>query len=346
MIEYDSIHSNDTSSDESESVNTEDEEAENEDVIRFLAGSTSSINGNKKSPKDHSNCSNSSASYLEVKKIFQNLGLSPTKFLENSPVKHSKEVDQFNKLKQRNEQNEDSHQKTGWRDTPISKIRLTYGMEIEHGNVKDKVVSPSKSLVTKSLKSTSRNLCTVQSNTKETNDIAKDHKSTTDNHNISTSVKISGNNKIRISTSSVLKPKDTFPSSSASTKRMDKSSNSSSSGTPSGSSSQSASVGEKRPLSSNTSGPQEHHIDDNDDETKRKKQKMSSASTASLSSGSSNVPSAKDETNTGKDSSSSSNIAPASSTVGTGSAGSTTGKSGRSTRGSSSEKNLGILFQI
>lgn len=166
-IEYDSIHSNDISSDESESVNSEDEDAENEDVIRFLAGSTSSINGNKKSPKDRTNCSNSSASYLEVKKIFQNLGLSPTKFLENSPAKHSKEIDQLTKLKQRNEKNDDSHHKNEWRDVPISKIRLTYGMETEHGNVKDKLVSPSKSSLNKPLKSTSRDLYNVQFNTKE-----------------------------------------------------------------------------------------------------------------------------------------------------------------------------------
>jgi hypothetical protein len=281
-----------------------------------------------------------------VKKIFQNLGLSPTKFIENSPAKHSKEIDQLTKLKQRNEKNDDSHQKNEWRDVPISKIRLTYGMESEHGNVKDKLVSPSKSSLSKPLKSTSRDLCNVQFNTKEKHIIAKQFQTTADNQNSTTCVKLSGNSKIRISTSSLLKPKQTFSSSNAPTKRMEKSSTSSSGGTSSGPSSQSASVGEKRPLSSNTSGPQDHHIDDNDDETKRKKQKLSSASSASLSSGSSNVACSKDETNTGKDLSSSSNIAPASSTVGTSSAGSATGKSSRNTRGSSSEKILGIHFHI
>jgi hypothetical protein len=147
------IHSNSTSSDESEV--TEDEEAEIEDVVRFLTGNSSSANGNRKSPKDRANCSSSSGCYLEVKRVFQNLGLSPTKFLENSPVKHNKESSKFSSTKfyKRPEQPQDALQQSPSRDIPPSKIRLTYGIEFDGGNVKDRLTSPNKRSIAKSANS-------------------------------------------------------------------------------------------------------------------------------------------------------------------------------------------------
>jgi len=340
------IQSNNTSSDESEF--TEDEEAENEDVVKFLTGnSSSSINGSKKSPKDRANCSTSSGSYVEVKKVFQNLGLSPTKFLENSPVKQGKEIDKTIKLKSYTRPEvatEDIYHNHESRDTPLSKLRLTYGMEIGDRNVKDDLISPTKPSFNKSSKTIAKSTDNVNSNTKEESyDNTRKYQSTPEkkNSNSSSHVKFSGINRIRISTNNIPKTKDISTLISASSRKMDKPVATASTGSSSSSSNPNASVGEKRPLSSTGTAPQDHHIDDNDEESKRKKQKISSTSSASSSSGSLSGTLAKEEVNPGKDALHSSNSGSTSSTGGTGITGSTSGKGGRSTRGSSSEKNTG-----
>ena len=335
------IHSNSTSSDESEV--TEDEEAEIEDVVRFLTGNSSSGNGNRKSPKDRTNCSSSSGCYLEVKRVFQNLGLSPTKFLENSPVKHNKESSKFSSTKyyKRPEQPQDALQQSPSRDIPPSKIRLTYGIEFDGGNVKDRLTSPNKRSITKSANSS------VKEHTASVKVITKEQLRYKAREYPSSSTILgtqglefeSHCNRLKISSTAIAQNQDNPISIIESSNRMDKSSASASSGSSSVSSGQSAAAGEKRSLPASTA--QEHHTNDNDDETKRKKQKTSSVSSAPNTSGSLGVGGGKEDGSGGKDSMSSTTTATASSSATASSAGSGSAKPGRSTRGSSSEKITG-----
>ena len=337
------IHSNSTSSDESEV--TDDEEAEIEDVVRFLTGNSSSANGNRKSPKDRTNCSSSSGCYLEVKRVFQNLGLSPTKFLENSPVKHNKGSINVSSTKyyKRPEQPQDALQQSPSRDIPPSKIRLTYGIEFDGGNVKDRLTSPYKRSITKSANSSVKeHTASVKVVTKEQLRYkAREYPSSSTILGTQGSEFESHSNRLKISSTAIAQNQDNPISIIESSKRMDKSSASASSGSSSVSSGQSAAAGEKRSLPASSSTAQEHHTNDNDDETKRKKQKTSSSSSAPITSGSLGVGGGKEDASGGKDSMSSSPTATASSGVTASSAGSGSAKPGRSTRGSSSEKITG-----
>ena len=338
------IHSNSTSSDESEV--TEDEEAEIEDVVRFLTGNSSSANGNRKSPKDRTNCSSSSGCYLEVKRVFQNLGLSPTKFLENSPVKHNRESSKLSSTKyyKRPEQPQDTLQQSPSRDIPPSKIRLTYGIEFDGGNVKDRLTSPNKRSITKSANSrVKEHTASGKVITKEQLRYNAREYSSSSTIPVTQGLEFEANsdcNRLKISNTAIAQNQDNPISIIESSKRMDKSSASASSGSSSASSGQSAVAGEKRSLPSSSTA-QEHHTNDNDDETKRKKQKTSSTSSAPNTSGSSGVGGGKEDGSGGKDSMSSSTTTTASSVVTASSAGSGSVKPGRSTRGSSSEKITG-----
>ena len=338
------IHSNSTSSDESEV--TEDEEAEIEDVVRFLTGNSSSSNGNRKSPKDRTNCSSSSGCYLEVKRVFQNLGLSPTKFLENSPVKHNKESSKFSSAKyyKRPEQPQDALQQSPSRDIPPSKIRLTYGIEFDGGNVKDRLASPNKRSITKSANSrVKEHTASVKVITKEQLRYNAREYSSSSTIPVTQGLEFESHacNRLRISNTAIPQNQDNPISITESSERMDKSSASATSGSSSVSSGQSAVAGEKRSLPSSSSTAQEHHANDNDDETKRKKQKTSSTSSAPITSGSLGAGGAKEDGGGGKDPMSSSTTATSSSGVTASSAGSGSAKAGRSTRGSSSEKITG-----
>ena len=326
-------NSSNISSDESEPIDSEEEEAENEDVIKFLSGQSSATNGNKRSP----NCPNSGGSYLEVKKVFQNLGLSPTKFLD-SPVKSNKNIDKLTTLKSFTcpASAKDSHRRDKGRDVPISKTRLTYGMEIDDGYSKNDLVTPSNHSISKSSKSNSRDIDSNKTNTKEIYDTTKPRQiDNTNKDSSSSNTTLSGNTRIRISTNHISKPKEFSNSLTIINRKMDKSSNS-------GSSNQNPSAGEKRPLSS-VNPSQEQHNDDIDDETKRKKQKISS-SVASATSG--KDVSGKDDTNVGKETSALSGTTSTASTGGTVGNSSSSGKGGRSTRGSSSEKTTGAYFHF
>ena len=330
-------HSSNISSDESEPIDSDEEEAENEDVVKFLTGNSSTTNGNKKSP----NCPNSGGSYLEVKKVFQNLGLSPTKFLENSPIKSTKNIDKLTTLKTFTcpASATESHHRDKGRDVPISKTRLTYGMEIDDGSTKNDLASPSNQSVNKSSKSNSRDSEIVKVTTKEIYQTTKPRQIDPVDRNISSShVTLSGNTKIKISSSNISKSRDISNSVTSIGRKMDKSSSSGGTTGTAGSSNQNSSAGEKRPLPS-TNPAQDQHLEDNDDETKRKKQKISSSSGASSSS---KEGSGKEDTNIGKDGSNLSNTTSTTSTGGVGGNGSTLGKGGRSTRGSSSEKSAGM----
>ena len=337
------IHSNSNSSDESEV--TDDEEAEIEDVVRFLTGNSSSGNGNRKSPKDRTNCSSSSGCYLEVKRVFQNLGLSPTKFLENSPVKHNKDSSKFSSTKfyKRPEQPQDTLQQSPSRDIPPSKIRLTYGIEFDGGNVKDRLTSPNKRSITKSANSrVKEHTASVKVITKEQLRYKAREYPSSSTIPVTQGLEFESHcNRLQISSTAIAQNQDNPISI---IKRMDKSSASASSGSSSVSSGQSAAAGEKRSLPSSTA--QEHHTNDNDDETKRKKQKTSSVSSAPNTSGSLGVGGGKEDGSGGKDSMSSTTTATASSSATASSAGSGSAKPGRSTRGSSSEKITGNEMSI
>ena len=334
------IHSNGNSSDESEV--TDDEEAEIEDVVRFLTGNSSSGNGNRKSPKDRTNCSSSSGCYLEVKRVFQNLGLSPTKFLENSPVKHNKESSKFSTTKyyKRPEQPQDALQQSPSRDIPPSKIRLTYGIEFDGGNVKDRLTSPNKRSIAKSANSSVKeHTASVKVITKEQLRYKAREYPSSSTIPVTQGLEFESHcNRLQISSTAIAQNQDNPISI---IKRMDKSSASASSGSSSVSSGQSAAAGEKRSLPASSSTAQEHHTNDNDDETKRKKQKTSSSSSAPITSGSLGVGGGKEDGSGGKDSMSSTTTATASSSATASSAGSGSAKPGRSTRGSSSEKITG-----
>ena len=326
-------NSSNISSDESEPIDSDEEEAENEDVIKFLSGQSSGTNGNKRSP----NCPNSGGSYLEVKKVFQNLGLSPTKFLD-SPVKSNKNIDKLTTLKSFTcpASAKDSHRRDKGRDVPISKTRLTYGMEIDDGYSKNDLVTPSNHSISKSSKSNSRDIDSNKTNTKEIYDTTKPRQTDTTNKDSSSSnTTLSGNTRIRISTNHISKPKEFSNSLTIINRKMDKSSNS-------GSSNQNPSAGDKRPLSS-VNPSQEQQNDDIEDESKRKKQKISS-SVVSATSG--KDVSGKDDANVGKETSALSGTTSTASTGGTTGNSSSSGKGGRSTRGSSSEKTTGASFHF
>ena len=227
------IHSNSTSSDESEV--TEDEEAEIEDVVRFLTGNSSSANGNRKSPKDRTNCSSSSGCYLEVKRVFQNLGLSPTKFLENSPVKHNRESSKLSSTKyyKRPEQPQDTLQQSPSRDIPPSKIRLTYGIEFDGGNVKDRLTSPNKRSITKSANSrVKEHTASVKVITKEQLRYNAREYSSSSTIPVTQGLEFEANsdcNRLKISNTAIAQNQDNPISIIESSKRMDKSSASTSS---------------------------------------------------------------------------------------------------------------------
>ena len=326
-------NSSNISSDESEPIDSDEEEAENEDVIKFLSGQSSGTNGNKRSP----NCPNSGGSYLEVKKVFQNLGLSPTKFLD-SPVKSNKNIDKLTTLKSFTcpASAKDSHRRDKGRDVPISKTRLTYGMEIDDGYSKNDLVTPSNHSISKSSKSNSRDIDSNKTNAKEIYDTTKPRQTDTTNKDSSSSnTTLSGNTRIRISTNHISKPKEFSNSLTIINRKMDKSSNS-------GSSNQNPSAGDKRPLSS-VNPSQEQQNDDIEDESKRKKQKISS-SVVSATSG--KDVSGKDDANVGKETSALSGTTSTASTGGTTGNSSSSGKGGRSTRGSSSEKTTGASFHF
>ena len=297
-----------------------------------MSGNSSASNGNKKSP----NCPSSGGSYLEVKKVFQNLGLSPTKFLD-SPIKSNKNIDKLTSLKSFTcpASTKEGHRRDKGRDVPISKTRLTYGMEIDDRESKNNLDAPSTNSINNPLKSNTRDTESNKTNTKEIYDTTRPRQIVTTNRsNSSSNVTLSGNTRVKISANHYSKPRDTCNSLAAVDRKMDKSSNT---GSSSGSSTQNPSAGEKRPLSS-VNPSQEQHLDDNDDETKRKKQKISSAG-GSTSSGKDGP--GKDDTNAGKDSSNLSGSSSSASTIGSAGNGSSSGKVGRSTRGSSSEKTTG-----
>ena len=346
------VEPNNTSSDESDI--TEDEEAENEDVVRFILGNSSSINGSKKSPKDRSNGSSTGGSSIGVQQIFQSLGLSPTIFLEThrqSPKnnKVAEKVTNWDSNIPADVIEELGNNIGGSRGPPTSKIRLTYGMESKDGRSTHDVNIPVTHISSSSSntirKSSVKDQDNVKLNTKETYSKEKEQLSASENSNqgpFSSQVQLSGDNKIRISAPSFGRTKESSSLLSVPSRKMDKSSTSTNVGT-AGSGSQGGTIGEKRPLSAMSSTPQDHNIDENEDESKKKKPKTSSASNASSSAGVSAGVSAKEEGSIGKESLPTSASSSVSSVGGTAGTGSTLGKGGRSTRGNSSEKNPGIV---
>ena len=224
-----------------------------------------------------------------------------------------------------------------------SKIRLTYGIDVNDERDTDDIatssINSSDTSSSRIIKSIVKYQDNVELNTKETHQY---HQPISVNSDKSSSqLPLSINTKIRISTTNFTKIGNNSTKVGESSRKMDKSSTSTSTGTSSGSLNQSAPVAEKRPLSATASAPQEH-VDENEDETKKKKQKTSVS--ANTSSGTSSGASSKEEGNNGKDSvpsSSSGSSASAGTIAGTGSI---LGKGGRSTRGSSSEKNTGKTY--
>ena len=311
-----------SSSDESDDV-TEDEDAENEEVARFLLGSSSSTH----------------LSSIGVQKIFQNLGLSPTLFLRSTNF--TKKHKGFLKSGSDKEQEDIpidvvggcSNLIHGLPPPPLSKIRLTYG---------DETFPPKEDRHRK----TSSNI------NKEDLSVLHTKPLLSESENKPAASQSANCNKIKISTSSFTHQIQQSLLKSNIRTSMDKtSSNTGTGGISSGSTP--VTSAEKRPLP--TAQEEQPQADENitEEETKKKKQKTNA--TSSVPSSNSPAPtnttacttstsvgtSKKDDDNKDSSNSTASN---AGTTSGSSSAGAAVGKSSRSTRGSSSEKSTGIVL--